>query len=81
MTAANVPHSIAVSRAALIARIERRLHKQDRELRSYRPLPNSQRKYLVIDVQQRTIVATYTDLVQLGRDLDCLEPWEQLTAR
>jgi hypothetical protein len=45
-----VPHTIAISRAALVARIERALHKQNRELRSYRPLPVSQRKYFVIDI-------------------------------
>jgi hypothetical protein len=79
VTAANdVPHTITISRAALVARIERTLAKQGRKLRSCQPLPLSQRKYLVIDTQQHVIVATYTDLVQLGRDLHCLEPWERL---
>jgi hypothetical protein len=78
----DVPHSIAVSRAALIARIERRLDKQARELRSCRPpFKWHTRKYLIIDVERGVIVATYTDLMQLGRDLGCLEPWEQLATR
>jgi hypothetical protein len=78
MPANDVPHSIAISRAVVVARIERRLHKQNRQLRSYRPLPVSPRKFLVIDVHRQAIVATYLDLEKLAHDLGCLEPWERL---
>jgi hypothetical protein len=79
MTAVNVPHSIAISRP-VVARIERALAKQGRELRSRQPFKRHTRKYLIVDVQQQIIVASYDDLVTLGRDLGCLEPWEELAA-
>ena len=75
-----MPLTIAISRPALVARIERALAKQGRELRSRQPFKWHTRKYLIIDVQQQIIVASYTDLVTLGRELGRLEPWEQLAA-
>jgi hypothetical protein len=81
MPANDVPQSIAISRPALVARIERALAKQGRELRSRQPFRWHRRKFLIIDVRQQIIVASYDDLVTLGRDLNCLEPWEELAAR
>jgi hypothetical protein len=81
MPANDVPHSIAVSRPALIARIERTLRRQHRELRSRAPFRRQCRQYLIIDSRRHVIVDCYVDLVTLGRDLGCLEPWEQLAAR
>jgi hypothetical protein len=81
MPANDVPHRIAISRPALVARIERALAKQGRELRSRQPFKRHTQKYLIVDVQQQIIVASYDDLVTLGRDLNCLAAWEELAAR
>jgi hypothetical protein len=74
----DAPLTIAISRAALIARLERALHKQGRELRSYKPLQAE--KICCHRHPAAGHRGDYTDLVQLGRYLGCLEPWEQLAA-
>jgi hypothetical protein len=78
---ADVPVTITISRPALVIRIRSALAKRGRQMRCCRRVPQTDKKYFVIDVQRQAVVMTYTDLVQLGRDLGCLERWERLAER
>jgi hypothetical protein len=68
--------TIAVNRRALVARIERALAKQDRELHVDR-IGNKLRLYLV-DTKKQAVVDTDVDLEALAREVGAMKPWERL---
>jgi hypothetical protein len=70
------PPTIAVSRRALVGRVERalrRMHQQLRTDRSGRGLA-----YVVIDSKRQAIVEVNVDLDKLARRLKVLHPWERM---
>jgi hypothetical protein len=68
--------TIAVNRRALVARVERALAKQDRELHVDR-IGNKLRLYLV-DTKKQAVVDTDVDLEALAREVGAMKPWERL---
>lgn len=68
--------TIAVNRRALVARVERALAKQDRELHVDR-IGNKLRLYLV-DTKKQAVVDTDVDLEALARKVGAMKPWERL---
>ena len=68
--------TIAVNRRALVARFERALAKQDRELHVDR-IGNKLRLYLV-DTKKQAVVDTDVDLEALAREVGAMKPWERL---
>jgi hypothetical protein len=68
--------TIAVNRRALVARVERALAKQDRELHVDR-IGNKLRLYLV-DTKKQAVVDTDVDLEAVAREVGAMKPWERL---
>jgi hypothetical protein len=68
--------TIAVNRRARVARVERALAKQDRELHVDR-IGNKLRLYLV-DTKKQAVVDTDVDLEALAREVGAMKPWERL---
>ena len=64
------------NRRALVARVERALAKQDRELHVDR-IGNKLRLYLV-DTKKQAVVDTDVDLEGLAREVGAMKPWERL---
>ena len=80
MTTNTDQRMVPVSERALIARINRRLQKDGRFLRTARSraVASSVGQYYVIDTDRNWIVWQNTDLEALGRELGVLQPWERL---
>jgi hypothetical protein len=70
------PPTITVSRRALIARVERALAKQDRELHADRS--SNQVSLYVTDAKKQTVVETDVDVEALARKIGVMKPWERL---
>jgi hypothetical protein len=69
------PITAAVSRRALLLRINRALRTKRQQVRADRY--GGETRHLLLDMKDQTIVATDIDLEQLGRKLDVLRPWER----
>jgi hypothetical protein len=71
-----------VSKAALMARINRKLSRTNQRLKAARG--DRQRldlgDYYVINVNRNWIVSKGIDLEEYARELDVLQPWEALTS-
>lgn len=71
---------VSVSKKALIARINRRLAKDDEMLRTLRGERDRHNlgDHYVVDVTRNLVVRKYVDLVDLGREIGALRGWERL---
>jgi hypothetical protein len=67
---------IPVNRRALIARVERALAKQGRELHADRM--SNQTNFYVVDTEKQVVVETGVDIETLARQIGALKPWEVL---
>jgi hypothetical protein len=67
---------IPINRRALVARVERTLAKQGRELHVDRR--GNQLKLYLVDTQKQAVVETDVDLEALAREIGAMKPWEQL---
>jgi hypothetical protein len=75
-TAAAKPLMIPVTRRALMQRVIRGLRTQGQQIRAdHRDSPPT---YFLIDVAKRRVTAVGLTLEAVARDLDCMEPWEQV---
>ncbi len=71
---------IAVSKRALIQRINRALEKQEEVLRATRTARAKQEygDYMIIDTRRNAFVRATDDIEVLGRELHVLAEWEKL---
>jgi hypothetical protein len=74
------PAFVAVTTRALIQRINRRLAKDERLLRTARSLRVEQSvgRYFVVDLARNSIVQQRVELETLGRELGVLDKWEKV---
>jgi len=72
---------VPVTMRSLVQRINRRLVKDDQQLRRPRGDGRARQNlgdYFVIDTRRNFVVTTDADPAALGRGLGCLQPWEQV---
>jgi hypothetical protein len=75
-----VEYAVLVTCRALRARINRKLAKQQHKLCGAQGLYTRHQlgDFYITTADQRTIVARHCALVQLGRELGVLKPWEAM---
>jgi hypothetical protein len=71
-----VATTIPVNRRSLVARIQRALAKEGRQLRTDRR--GRQTVFVVIDMKKFIVAENTVDLEELGHRLGALRPWEKL---
>jgi hypothetical protein len=71
---------VPVTTRALVQRINRKLARDEKQLRAYRGgrWETTLGRYYVVDVNRNAIVDTDVNLETLARELDALRAWEAL---
>ena len=73
--------AVPISERAFFRRFAGALAKRRQVLRSPRGRGNHDGSYFIMDKKRRRPVATgltMVDLVKMGRELGCVEPWEEV---
>jgi hypothetical protein len=77
---------VPVSERALLQRVNRRLAKDNEQLRTargfrdglYRHEDSTLGRYYAVDLSRNVVTAAHIDLEKWGRELEVLKPWEVL---
>ena len=72
---------VPVSERALVQRINRKLTKDDEQLHATRPGTRAKfdlGRYYVRDFRRPNIVRMHVDIEDLARELEVLQPWEEM---